>query len=34
MNSVRKEPWWWEKTVEYAFIRHVMGDSVACPMAG
>lgn len=28
------EPWWWEKTVEYAFVRHVMGDSVACPMAG
>ncbi|MDH2918896.1 MAG: hypothetical protein PXX73_06865 [Sideroxydans sp.] len=27
--------WWWEKTVEYTFVRKILADnSIACPMAG
>jgi hypothetical protein len=34
MSSGQKQLWWWEKTVEYAFVRHVMGDNAASPMSG
>ena len=27
--------WWWEKTVEYSFVRKILADNaVACPLAG